>query len=257
MSGDYLNKIQCDIGGDEAERVYSINEIVPDLNLDNWKKSSAVPKKTSLMQKVSSQFNDPKTFDLEILIDDEIFRVIMIVLQSYSMFFRQRSNSEKIIELSNEKISSEVFRKIYRWMWSSKAVEREDLIPLLIGAQYLKVELLELQIWNLIQDAGKFQECEALLLYLEAKIWKFEKIENMMMARVQRFFLTFVASEDFLLLDSDEIQKWLKLDTIGINREVEVFYCAARWMLHDWVEREKYLMDLMKLVRFGLMKPWR
>lgn len=250
MSGD---KIQCD----EVERVFAIDEISPDENLHSWKTSSVARKKTSLKQMISKQFNDPQTFDVDVKIGDEVFKVIMLVLQSYSTFFRQHSTSEKVIQLSVAHITPNVFLKIYEWMWSTKTVERDGLVPLLMGAQYLQVKLLEQQIWNLIQDGSKFQENEAFLLYLEAKLWKSKEIESMMMARVQRFFMTFVASEDFLLLDPDEVKLWMKLDTIAINTEVEVFYCAARWLLHDWDERKNHLMDLMKLVRFGLIKPWR
>lgn len=259
MSGDYLDKIQCDNEdtATDVERVYGINEIVPDRNVEAWGAASEMPKKASLMKMISAQLNDPESSDVDVEVGDEAFKVIMIVLQSYSTFFREQSDGEKVIKLSVEHITPNVFLKIYQWMWSSKTVERDGLIPLLLGAQYLQVLKLEQQIWNLIQDGGKFQESEAFLLYMEAKLWKFEKIIDMMMSRVQRFFMTFVASEDFLLLDADEVQKWLKLDTIGINTEIEVFYCAARWMLHDWDERKKYLMDLMKLVRFGLIAPWR
>ena len=78
-----------------------------------------------------------------------------------------------------------------------------------------------------------------------------------MMSRVQKFFLTLVCSEDFLAMEPYEIQEWLKLDSIGINTEVEVFYIAVRWLMHDWEQRQKHLISLMKLVRFGLLEPWR
>lgn len=114
-----------------------------------------------------------------------------------------------------------------------------------------------MQIWNLIQDGEKFQESEAYLLYLEAKYCRCEKVQLMMMSRVQKFFMTVVCSEEFLMMEPYEIHKWLGLDSIGINSEVDVFYSAARWLLHDWELRKEYLMSLMKLVRFGLIEPWR
>lgn len=79
----------------------------------------------------------------------------------------------------------------------------------------------------------------------------------MMISRVQRFFMTVVCSEEFLTMEPYEIHNWLKLDSIGINSEVDVFYSAARWLLYDWELRKEHLMSLMKLVRFGLIEAWR
>lgn len=242
----------------DQERVHSINRIAPDSYLDQWESLPAIHKKSSLMQMVLAQVKETNSFDIAIHIDDDVFNCFMLILQSYSKFFQTRSCHEKIIKLSSLQITPSVFHKIYEWMLkSSKMIERDGLIPLLMGAQYLKVELLEQQIWNLVQDGVKFQECEAFLLYLEAKNWNCEKIKTMMMNRVQRFFMTVVCTEEFLLMEPDEIQNWLKLDTIAVNSEVDVFFSAARWLLHDWDERQKYLMELMQHVRFGLFPPWR
>lgn len=242
----------------DRERVYSINRIAPDPYLNHWGSLPAIHKKSSLMQMVLAQVKETNSFDVAIHIDDDVFNCFMLILQSYSKFFQTRSSHEKIIKLSSLQISPFVFHKIYEWMLkSSKMIERDGLISLLMGAQYLKVEMLEQQIWNLVQDGDKFQESEAFLLYLEAKHLNCEKIKTMMMNRVQRFYMTVVCTEEFLLMEPYEIQNWLQLDTIEINSEVDVFFSAVRWLLHDWDERQKYLMELMQHVRFGLFQPWR
>lgn len=267
MSKNSLDKFQYGCGFDDdhdyietmdKERVYSINRIAPDPYLDDWKSSPVIYHKTSLMELVEAHIKKTDSFDISIVIDDDIFKCFMLILQSYSKFFQTRSSNEKVIKLSSSHISPFVFHKIYEWMLkSSKMIERIGLIPVLMGAEYLKVEMLEQQIWNLVQDGEKFQECDAFLLYLEAKHWNCEKIKFMMMHRVQRFFITIVCTEEFLLFDPDEIQSWLKLDSIGVNSEVDVFYSAARWLLYDWDERHEYLMELMRHIRFGLVDAWR
>jgi hypothetical protein len=94
------------------------------------------------------------------------------------------------------------------------------------------------------------------MLYLEARN-RCESVEIMMMSRIQRFFMTFVCSEDFLEMDFKDLLNWLQVESIRVNIEVEVFYSAARWLLHDWEHRKKYLSPVMELVRFGLLEPWR
>lgn len=32
---------------------------------------------------------------------------------------------------------------------------------------------------------------------------------------------------------------------------------AVRWLLFDWDKRQKYLVDVMGCVRFGLISPWQ
>ena len=245
----------------DQERVYSIERIVPDPYFDNWKISPASQKTSYLMRSLFEQFNDPESNeiqDVKVQIGNSFESCFMLVLQSYSKFFRNRSRHEKIVILDGLQITPEVFQKIYIWMLdSSKAVERDGLVTMLIGAQYLKVDLLMQQIWHLIQDGEKFQECEAFLLYIEAKQSNCEKIQSMMISRVKQFFMTVVCTEEFLNMDLTEIVNWLKLDSIAVNSELDVFYSAVRWLLYDWDDRKNYLMDVMKQVRFGLIEPWR
>lgn len=238
------------------ERVYSISQISPDPYSDTWRVSPALPKKSRLIRAVYNQFKRPDSFDISVQIDDFTSNCFMLTLQCYSKFFRNHSTHEKVIKLSSQQISPPVFSRIYEWMLSSpKKIQRLELIPLLQGAEFLEVELLEGQIWSLIQDGLKFQESEAFLLYLEARLWGCEKVRVMMMQRVQRFFMTVVSSEDFLLMEAEEVKSWLMLDSIAINSELELFYMAARWLLHDWNKRKDFLIDLVGQVRFGLLPP--
>lgn len=242
----------------QVQRVYRIDRIAPDPFLDTWKSVPLIPKKSNLMKRIATEFAKPESFDVSVLIGNDVFNCLMLTLQSYSKFFKARSRHEKSITLESTKISSTIFQNIYEWILTkSKSVSRSGLIPLLMGAQYLQVELLEQQIWNLIQDGSRFQENEAFFLYLEAKQWKFWKIQCMMMHRVQRFFMSIVCSEEFLSMEPEEIKLWLQLDSIGVNSEVDVFYSACRWLLHHWDDRKVFLMDVMKHVRFGLIEPWR
>lgn len=237
----------------EQERVYSIDRIAPDAYTETWKVSPNIPKKKLLTRAIRDYLNKPDSGDIKIHIESDEFDCVMLVLQCYSTFFQNRSKHEKIVKLPSEQISPPVFFRVYEWMLSSsKKVERDEMIPLLLGAKFLQVSLLETQIWNLIQDGTRFQEAEAFLLYIEAKHWKCEEVQRMMMPRVQRFFMIVVSSEEFVLMEPQEVKGWLRLESIKINSEMEVFYIAARWLLHNWQERKNHLIELTESVRFGL-----
>ena len=217
-----------------------------------------MPDKDDLKKLIIAEYKKPKSYDILVQIDGKKFECQLLILQCYSDFFAKRSKDEKVIELNGSDINPNAFCSIYRWMIStSKQIERDGLISLLIGAEYLQVPQLIEQCWNLIQNINWFQEDQAYLLYKEAKTWKYDKIQSMMMKQVKKIFLTVVGTLDFIKMDKNEVKQWLQLENIGINSEVEIFYAAARWLLYDWNERQKHLMELMSEVRFGLFPAWR
>jgi len=241
---------------DDVER--SIDQISPDRRKSRWKEYPKLPDKDDLKKLIIAEYKKPKSYDILVQIDGKKFECQLLILQCYSDYFAKRSKDEKVIELNGTDITPNAFCSIYRWMIStSKQIERDGLIALLIGAEYLQVSQLIEQCWNLIQNINWFQEDQAYLLYKEAKTWKYDKIQSMMMKQVKKIFLTVVGTLDFVKMDKNEVKQWLKLENIGINSEVEIFYAAARWLLYDWNERQKYLMELMSEVRFGLFPSWR
>ncbi|KRF97843.1 uncharacterized protein Dwil_GK27293 [Drosophila willistoni] len=77
----------------------------------------------------------------------------------------------------------------------------------------------------------------------------------MMLARICKFFLTLVASREFLELDGDIVCQLLAMHNVGVNNEIEIFMSALRWLAHSWPERQPHMVKLMHCVRFGLLPP--
>lgn len=233
----------------------SITRISVDGFVSTWKKQLNLVEKTPLIEKLASFLRSAA--DVRIQIDKDEFEAPLLMLQCYSKFFQSKTG-KKIIKLQASQINSETFQKITEWMQDPcKKVDRINLILMLKAARYLQIDILEQQILKLIADAQRFQESEALLLYLEASLFDCEDIKSLMIQRVQKFFLTFVSCEEFVELSVSEVENWLKRDNIGLNTEIEAFYVACRWLLHDWKGRKNLLMRLMNCVRFGLAEPWR
>lgn len=156
MSGDYVENFQCmnideELFDDDMgqERVYSIKRITPDRFNDILKTPTTISNKSCLREIISSQLKNPDTADITIQIGDEMFKAPITVLKSYSKFFHTHSCHEKIINLSPSNISPNVFHMIYAWMVNnSKLVGREDLIPLLMGAQVNYIRFFSLHNFN-------------------------------------------------------------------------------------------------------------
>lgn len=39
--------------------------------------------------------------------------------------------------------------------------------------------------------------------------------------------------------------------------EMEILMSAVRWLMHDWENRKKHMLEVLKCVRFGLIAPWQ
>ncbi|CAF2644525.1 unnamed protein product [Rotaria sp. Silwood2] len=69
--------------------------------------------------------------------------------------------------------------------------------------------------------------------------------------------LMFHAPEQFEQLTYEQIYQELSCDTLEMNtyNEYDLFVMACTWIEANRIEREKYAIDLLKLIRFMLMTP--
>lgn len=84
-----------------------------------------------------------------------------------------------------------------------------------------------------------------------------EEVRELMVPRIQEFFLILVSSQDWLELDVDDVKNLLSSNYIQVNCEMEIFMSAIRWLKYDWDNRDKYKFDVLNCVRFGNIIPWQ
>uniref|UniRef100_A0A1A9WF16 BTB domain-containing protein n=1 Tax=Glossina brevipalpis TaxID=37001 RepID=A0A1A9WF16_9MUSC len=194
--------------------------------------------------------------NVQIRIGDVTFNCHMMVLQCYSDFFMD-CNKEVLIQLPEEKITPEAFTMVYEWMLSEEPlIQRESVVQLFNAATLLGIKGLIEQCWHCLDDDLYIREETAFLLYLEARKYHLENLSQLMLMRICKFFLTVVASKEFVMLTAEEVCSLLSSNTIGVNSEIEILMSAIRWLHYDWKERECHMLDLLKCVRFSLMPPW-
>lgn len=161
--------------------------------------------------------------NVQIRIAETTFNCHMLVLQCYSEFFKELNDEQQIV-LPAEKVTPEAFHKVYEWMLTSQPiVQREGILELFNAAQFLKIGGLVSQCWVCLDDDERFCEDAAFLLYLEARVLGQDQlIQQLMLNRVSKFFLTLVASKEFLEFDVDELCRLLSSNSIGVNSETDV-----------------------------------
>lgn len=221
----------------------------------NWDRIR-MPKKTGTLVLLERMIKSNLYPDVTIEISDKSFPCHMIALQAYSKFFYDLGNAS-VLSLPAEKVTPAAFKLIYEWIISDKPrVQQRHLLEVVIAAKFLKISELTEQCWACLESERHFSEDKAFVMYLESRARGENTIQDLMMNRVSKFFLTIVACKEFLDLDVDEVVRLLKLNTIGIHSESEVFFSAVRWLFYDWEKRQEHLLDVMQCVRFGLTSPW-
>ncbi|KRJ98384.1 uncharacterized protein LOC26535742 [Drosophila yakuba] len=211
-------------------------------------------KKVNLYQEIVSLVKRRAQTNSDITIGKERHPVHLMVLQSFSRMFRDMGN-DLIVELPEEMITPRSFGLIYEWMIENKPIlPRLGLLEVFHAATFLEIPQLVSQCKYCL-DHG-FTEDSAAMLYFEAKILKLDVIHLELLERVSAFFLTLVASKEFLRLPLKSMLLLIQSDMIGVNTELEVFMAAARWLSHHWPQRQGNITDAVSSIRFGLIPPW-
>ncbi|XP_066595951.1 uncharacterized protein [Prorops nasuta] len=219
-----------------------------------------LPEKTDLYQELARRIVNYKNADCIVRIGDDEFYCHLLVLQSYSTFFDQHNCKE--IDLTGSSVTSKAFSIVYDWMISlisesCHLLRRDNILEIFTAAQYLGIKELEEQCWAFIDNDELFSEDTAFLLYLDAKKVGNTAVMELMIPRIMKFFLLLVSTKDFLELTVDELCSLLRSNYICVNSEMEVLMSAVRWLMHDWKNRQKFMLNVLRCVRFGLIAPWQ
>nr|XP_022918626.1 uncharacterized protein LOC111427625 isoform X3 [Onthophagus taurus] len=219
-----------------------------------------LPEKKNLYLELYARITNFTNADCKIYIDNEEFNCHLLVLQCYSEVFHTYVAVKKV-ELPSDKCSAQSFAFIYEWMItgdpSYRELNRENVLDVFNAAKYLKIRDLIEQCWAFIDNQEVFCEDTAFLLYIDAKEKNLPEVRELMLPRIQRFFLMLVSSQDWLDLDLDDVQNFLQSNYICVNCEMEVFMSAVRWLKQDWPERDCVKVQLLNCVRFGNIAPWQ
>lgn len=191
-------------------------------SVSNWS-GIQQPPKTDLFELLRQMIMSFEKTNVQIRIAETTFNCHMLVLQCYSEFFKNLNGEQQIV-LPTEKVTPQAFHKVYEWMLTSQPiVQRQGILELFNAAQFLKIPGLVSQCWVCLDDDERFCEDAAFLLYIEArKLGQDEMIQQLMLSRVNKFFLSLVASKEFLEFDVDEFCGLLSSNSIGVNSETDV-----------------------------------
>jgi BTB And C-terminal Kelch/BTB/POZ domain/Domain of unknown function (DUF4734) len=226
-------------------------ENIPEI-LERWFK------KEGLVESLEQMVTNMKNTDFVVRIADRKFGCHLLVLQCCSEFFQNLDTTGGEVTISEQEVSVEAFQKIYEWMLTESCLLAVgDLLALLKAANHLEILELQSQCWLHIDNEDLFHEHSAFLFYWKGRHLPMADIRDIMLNRIGRFFLSLVACREFVELGLDEVTILLRSNLVGVHTEAEILFAAVRWLYHDWADRKRHMLDIMKCVRFGLMTSWQ
>lgn len=181
-------------------------------------------------------------------------RCSRLLLMSYSEYAAQKlKNGLRELQLPEDQVPYEGLVVLCAWMDKAHAVlDCAQLMSVLAAATFLRIEDLSRQVWLCLDLPQGIKEERAFKLALEASrmsaLATYRGLDTTILRRVQCFFLTLVASREYLQLAPESVCSLLSAE-LAVNSEREVFFAAVRWLTHDWEVREKYLLPVMQSVR--------
>ncbi|XP_017132967.1 kelch-like protein 6 [Drosophila elegans] len=236
---------------------------LPELSFRDFRKSNRknplgkyfhLPKQKDTLETLKEFWSENENTDFLVRIGQYVFPCHRLVLMVYVE--RVRQNMDKLeLRLPEDLVKPEIFERLYRWMMDKEPLlKRSNIVDLLSASTYLKIDELTHQIWHCLDQDSLFGEHWAAQVAQDAlNFKKLHYLHYMMLHRIQYFFLTFVASDEYLALPLKSLCHLFSSNDIRVNSEAEVFYAAIRWLNHKWPSRQIHLTEVMDKVRLFWM----
>ncbi|EDV55989.2 uncharacterized protein Dere_GG22401 [Drosophila erecta] len=183
------------------------------------------PSKDQLASVLRYMFESHLKTTVQIEINNMYFNCHFIVLQVYSRFFSDLEKIPLLVTLPENIVSQKAFMLTYKWMLSDEPVlELRHIVEVFVAATYLRINELQAHCWKYFDDEECYNEDTACVLYVETKdIPAMDVVCNVMLTRIRKFLLTFVATKDFLDLPFSHLIFLLDSDQVCVNTEIELF----------------------------------
>ncbi|EDW63014.1 uncharacterized protein [Drosophila virilis] len=216
----------------------------------SWE-SKMLPKKPDLVEALCHLFRQNIGPTLAVVVEGKQLYCHSMLLGLTSAFFNDR-NFSQVLYLPASKIASRSFVNIYRWMLEPiNSITLTQLVELMRASQFLAIEELSKQCWRLAHDVLKTTDRVLTMYIVSQRVCV--NIEKIITPYVGRVWMSYAASREFTNLEFSKVRRLLQLDNLSVNTEMEVLYTAILWLDGDWPLRQRYAVDLMRVIRFDVM----
>ena len=184
------------------------------------------------------------------------FKAHKNILSAASPFFSKLFNSdmrekeEGVIRF--EEISESILGVIVKFIYTgSIEVNRKNAKNLIIAADYLLLESLKVIAGRFLEKQMSNYNCISTLHFAE----KYQCQELVLRSTnfIQDNFTSVAMSDEFLNLDSEEVEKWISSENILVAAEEDVFRIIVNWIEQNKGERKEKFEQLFRHVRLVML----
>ena len=184
------------------------------------------------------------------------FKAHKNILSAASPFFSKLLNSdmrekeEGVIRF--EEISESILGVIVKFIYTgSIEVNRKNAKNLIIAADYLLLESLKVIAGRFLEKQMSNYNCISTLHFAE----KYQCQELVLRSTnfIQDNFTSVAMSDEFLNLDSEEVEKWISSENILVAAEEDVFRIIVNWIEQNKGERKEKFEQLFRHVRLVML----
>lgn len=212
--------------------------------------------KDDLSEDIFNMLKNHEFTNLKIIIDGVEFNCHLLVLQCVSKYFKEMDGEDRVLYYFPENVTARAFSKMYEWYIEPNFdIMKEHVVELFMAARYLELDNVVDHCWTVFNDPQRSDEDKAFELYMEAKTFRSYIVKGMMFSRIVKYFLIMVSRVEFVEFELGEVVAFLSSNTIGVNNELEVLMSGIRWLLHDWNNRKKHMLEVVKCTRFFYLSP--
>lgn len=173
-------------------------------------------------------------WDIMIFVGNYKFRCHMLALQMYSPYFRRfKSCQTYAIRLPSKWVTAQAFKVIYDWIMQKQCIKmmsfsNRSILEIYSAAQFLGItELVNVvcHSFDMMTDEDEIYSLLPDVFHLGIPTF-----EQLFLSRISRFFLTLVASQEFVELKARHVKQLLASQKIGVNSEIEVNLRLRLWL---------------------------
>lgn len=173
-------------------------------------------------------------WDIMIFVGSYKFRCHMLALQMYSPYFRRFKTSQTYaIRMPSKWVTPQAFKIVYEWIMQEESIKlmsfsNRSILEIYSAAQFLGItDLINTvcQSFDMIKNEDEIYSLLPDVFHLGIPIF-----EQLFLSRISRFFLTLVASQEFVEMKARHVILLLASQSIGVNCEIEVGLILALWL---------------------------
>ncbi|XP_017082835.1 kelch-like protein 40b [Drosophila eugracilis] len=212
--------------------------------------------KENIIRKITNILQNKIGTDMVVHVGDQDFPCHWPVLYYYSEYFKKFEKVNDIF-LSSDKVTPKGFQLVYEWMTDINAeIPWKNFVDLYMAVDFLKISELHELICCRLDNPKLLSGFEAFKFFLQTLPLNSALLQDLMLTRINKYFLLAVATEEYLNLEPKHVFNMLNQMNMCVNSEMEMFMSGVRWLLYDWPNRKQYAVTIMQAIRFNLMPAW-